>query len=191
MNQPLPYEITIAEKLEQLTVPDMVDAIWARIEKQLDAELPEDDGPGEPPASPKSGPGLGFFGGLIFTGIILFVLFKNHSTSTLPEPVSNIKTLPEIRQHGQPLLEKRDDPPEKPQKKPELNTILPAQVPLTEPPPPEAASEMVKVDSLPATISKPEVEQELDKKLLPDSLPRKKRGVSGINDRDYRIVPKE
>jgi hypothetical protein len=191
MNQPLPYEITIAEKLEQLTVPDMVDAIWARIEKQLDAELPEDDGPGEPPASPKSGPGLGFFGGLIFTGIILFVLFKNHSTSTLPEPVSNAKKLPEIHQQSQPIPQQRDDPPEKPQRKPEVITIGPEEVSLTQPPQPEATAEMVKADSLSATNSTAELEQDLGKKLLPDSLPRKKRGVSGINDREYRIVPKE
>lgn len=191
MNQPLPYEITIAEKLEQLSVPDMVDAIWARIEKQLDAELPDDEGPGEPPAPPKSGPGLGFFGGLLFSGIILFVLFKSYSPATLPESTPNTSTLPETIIESQPLLPQRDDPPEKSQRKSESITTKPAEVPLNQTPPPEATSEIAKADSLSAIISSPEAEQEPEKKQLPDSLPKKKRGVSGINDRDYRIVPKE
>ncbi|HEX2606857.1 MAG TPA: hypothetical protein VHK91_05735, partial [Flavisolibacter sp.] len=48
------YEQTITSKLEALPVPDMADAIWARIEAQLDLDMPTDDGGGNP-SSPSGG----------------------------------------------------------------------------------------------------------------------------------------
>lgn len=113
MNQPLPYEIAIAEKLEQLSVPDMVDAIWARIEKQLDAELPEDDGPGEPPASPGSGPGWSFLGGSLFTGIIVWVLLNFYHPAPLPEPAPVSTAVPETILPDQPIIHPPESPPKK------------------------------------------------------------------------------
>ena len=46
MNNKQAYEITITSKLEALPLPDMEDAIWSRIEAQLDIDLPTDDGGG-------------------------------------------------------------------------------------------------------------------------------------------------
>ena len=78
MNQKATYELTITEKLEQLNAPDMVDAIWARIEAQLDIDLPTDDGPANPPA-PTSGPGKWLNRGFIIAAvaIVLIYLFNN------------------------------------------------------------------------------------------------------------------
>jgi hypothetical protein len=55
MNPLKAYEITIKGKLEAIPLPDMEDAIWARIEAQLDTDMPTDDGNGGPFDSP-SGP---------------------------------------------------------------------------------------------------------------------------------------
>jgi hypothetical protein len=49
------YELTITEKLQHLPLPDLEDAIWARVKNQLDHDLPTDDGgdsgPDLPPAA--------------------------------------------------------------------------------------------------------------------------------------------
>lgn len=39
MNQLLPYEQQLADKMQLVPVPDMQDAIWARIEAMLDADV--------------------------------------------------------------------------------------------------------------------------------------------------------
>lgn len=44
MNKKTTYEILIAEKVTQLPVPDMADAIWAKIELELDATPGTDGG---------------------------------------------------------------------------------------------------------------------------------------------------
>src|SRR5215203_5122305 len=74
MHQKAGYEITITEKLEQLSVPDMVDAIWARIETQLDIDMPPDEGPSEPPATPRSG---GWIGTIFIAAIVAIIYFTN------------------------------------------------------------------------------------------------------------------
>ncbi len=84
MNQKAAYEITIAEKLEQLSVPDMVDAIWARIETQLDLDMPTDDGPANPPDNPPSGSGLWNRAGLVLfiAALVSILYFTNKKTNT-------------------------------------------------------------------------------------------------------------
>jgi hypothetical protein len=60
VNKLTPYEILIAHKTEQVTVPDMADSIWTSIEAQLDAGPSPDDsnaGPSKPPV--KGLPGSG------------------------------------------------------------------------------------------------------------------------------------
>lgn len=52
MNQLKAYEITIKGKLEAIPLPDMEDVIWARIEAQLDTDMPTDDGNNGPFDSP-------------------------------------------------------------------------------------------------------------------------------------------
>jgi hypothetical protein len=78
MDQRLRYEQLISEKLESLPIPDMADAIWARIEAQLDIDLPTDEGGGTTPDAP-SGPGMMGWGlsVVIIALITAFLINKN------------------------------------------------------------------------------------------------------------------
>jgi hypothetical protein len=86
VNTPTPYEIIIAQKLEQLPVPDMADSIWASIQLQLDADLPGEDGDNSPSNNPTKGlPGMGkviYFS--IFTAIIIAIIliYKTNKNNT-------------------------------------------------------------------------------------------------------------
>ena len=83
MNQLKAYEITIKGKLEAIPLPDMEDAIWARIEAQLDTDMPEDDGNSGPFDSP-TGPWI--LGSLILafllTLLTLYYTQKNPDNSS-------------------------------------------------------------------------------------------------------------
>src|SRR5688572_17584023 len=83
MNQKAAYEMTITEKLEQLTVPDKVDAIWARIETQLDIDMPTDEGASDPSLNPSSGNGLWNLAIIVFiAALIAIIYFTNKKTNT-------------------------------------------------------------------------------------------------------------
>ncbi len=91
MNQLKAYEITIKGKLEAIPLPDMEDAIWARIEAQLDTDMPTDDGNNGPFDSP-SGPWILGSSILAFllTLITLYYTQKNPDNSSAgPENQNN------------------------------------------------------------------------------------------------------
>lgn len=46
MNHPTTYEQLIAQKLQEMDVPDQANSIWATIEQQLSIEMPTDSGSG-------------------------------------------------------------------------------------------------------------------------------------------------
>jgi hypothetical protein len=110
MNERLKYEQLIGGKLQGLPVPDMADAIWSRIEAQLDIDLPTDDGGGGSPLTPPSGPtiigwGLSVF---IIAVVTAFFLFKNK-----PEKNINSKQLPGIEQTVSPKTQNNSPPLQK------------------------------------------------------------------------------
>jgi hypothetical protein len=183
------YEQTIASKLEALPLLNMADAIWSRIETQLDMDMPADDGGGNEPGSPSGGSRLRRTGLFVFLAafVTIFLLYKNnkkaeplfqpnHTTqptqSSLPTVQSN-KTnsegrndetsLPQTRS-GDPLIENRVD----------SASNIPVSV---SPSPTDSVQQVMDVPppSLPVN----------------DTAPTKKkmRGVTGITDNDYRIVP--
>jgi hypothetical protein len=84
MNNRTTYEQLIADKLQQLPIPDMADAIWARIEQQLNVEMPVDDqGPNNTPGS--SSPGFRFPGNTmlyIFIAALTTIYFLSKSFVT-------------------------------------------------------------------------------------------------------------
>ncbi|HEY1113515.1 MAG TPA: hypothetical protein VGE66_08130, partial [Chitinophagaceae bacterium] len=93
MNQKTPYELQIADKLQQLPLPDLQDAIWARIERTLDIDMPSDDGGGGGDDSPPDTPwwGSGGIGAFTFSMVFVaalttFIIYKtlNQSTSNAP-----------------------------------------------------------------------------------------------------------
>lgn len=190
MNQPLPYEIAIAEKLDQLSVPDMVDAIWARIEKQLDPEPPGDEGPAEPPVQPTAGPGWNFFAGLSFTGILLYVLFTTYRPEPLQNQIPARKPKPAESLPQQTIITTPASPPDKKPNRPFNSNAAPPAVHRDDK---ETFLSPAVVDATAETaIPDPDPETATPlKKQDPDTIPKKKRGVRGVDDRDYRIIPKE
>jgi hypothetical protein len=93
-----PYEQLLADKVQQVPVPDMADAIWATIEQELDKGTPDDDGD-DPPSSPKGGgspaPRLfSYFAGTIIIGAALFTYVltdtKKETTTNTPSPGQTI-----------------------------------------------------------------------------------------------------
>ena len=114
MNNKTSYELKITDKLHELPVPDMQDAIWARIERTLDLEMPTDDGGGggnDSPANPFSGFGggswIGGFGLSVFivAALTIFIISKtNNSNSNSSAPQSTPS-------NGILELERKAEPP--------------------------------------------------------------------------------
>ncbi|MGZ5247199.1 MAG: hypothetical protein ACXWV5_09155, partial [Flavitalea sp.] len=82
MNQLKAYEITIKGKLEAIPLPDMEDAIWARIEAQLDTDMPTDDGNNGPFDSP-SGPLTLGSSILVFLITLLTLYFSSGNSASM------------------------------------------------------------------------------------------------------------
>ncbi len=196
MNERATYELTIAEKLEQLKAPQLVDSIWARIEAQLDLDMPTDDGPSNPPAPPTAGPGK-WIGAGILGLILLFFAYQFINNKQQPAPAK------------QPVIETpaSNSTTEQTAQPPPNNTAVPVQQPVRN----KAANGDVinKPDSSNNILPQPLVLPAQDNVAgndevlpaaplnnvppvaAPDTIPKKTRGVKGINNDDYRIVPKK
>lgn len=189
------YEKTIAGKLQSLPVPDMTDAIWSRIEAQLDIDLPTNDGGGNtnPPSSP-SGPGIIGWGlsAVVIALITIFLLSKNKS-----EPTNNNQTSNPVRETiQQPVQTINDPPPQNNLNTPPViqtddpvidNTANRSQDSLTQQPITGVSIESPDssvINKNPPLVTAPTPTTK-------DSLPagKKRRGVTGLTDNDYRIEP--
>lgn len=187
MNKQMTYEITIKKKLENIPVPDLSEMIWARIENELDAD--EGNGDDHNPPAPSSPAGGIMLGGtaLLFLIALLFY-FINNEQKEIPQiekvqttlPVENNQSkLPAANGNVQPVI----NPPKQMQES-VTNMQPPANVPAT--------SQTIINDSMPEPVV---VRGNTIPLTLPntmDSLPPKKtRGVTGITNDDYKIVPKK
>lgn len=188
MNQKLQYEQTITSKLESLPVPGMANAIWSRIEQQLDLDLPTGNNPGN---NNPNLPGAGIIPGGI-TGIFLMVSLaiffkeknqKNHHSIPFTKP--KVMVQGNEKKGSSPNKSKDDLPLIKNNKANRavlypviidsvMTTIQAGEIPidtqLTITPPAGAKPEQERTDTVPAI--------------------KKKRGVQGISDDDYEIAPK-
>jgi len=189
MDQRHTYEQTITSKLDILPLPDMADAIWSRIEQQLDTDMPTDDGSNGPaPSSPT--PKL-FIGGSVFVVLVALVsFFLLRKTSTQQRPTINTTPAPaktEIQVSKPP----GESPPKsfQPDKEVQNNPI---RVLNTSADSFAAIPGFNLIDSLQKQDALVETPPPV---ILPpkDSAVqgKKKRGVSGLNDNDYRVVPKK
>lgn len=201
MNHFTTYEQLVADKLQQLPVPDMADAIWARIEQQLDVEMPVDKS-GDLSNGNNSLPGFRFPGNIILyvflAALISVVFYLNRSgqyKETLVQPTSNTISVPASE----------GDLPQKlsrPGKQAETNytdkTDLPVEVKeekaAIENEPSEIANKTPDIKELePLKKEEPppliEMVQKKAGHLVQDSVPKKTRGVKGITPNDYRIAP--
>ncbi len=199
MDQRLPYEQLIGAKLQGLSVPDMEDMIWARIKAQLDIDMPIDDtngdgGDDDPSAPLTRGPLRWGLSVVLIALIAAFLIFNNKPTS-----IDNNPSLPAITQPAnQPSNQPTGPPPG------DEITITPRIPPVTATP----VGQSVDTASLQPDTNLP-VTTAIDPSLsnVPDSIftlaqpppvkpdtvpaPKKGKGVRGLNQDDYRIVPKE
>jgi hypothetical protein len=195
MNQKTTYEVTITSKLDQLPIPDLREAIWARIEGELDADLPTDDGGDTPPPTPNGGKALQFaLPGIVVIIITLFLIRANNKT---PQPQNNSKRTPTTQTtttaptaspppvDTKTIIQDDNAPVVYPGTNAPISTIPnrtdSASVPITDIIPPITDN----------TNQQPEPLVQAPAQLPPktDSVVKKKRGVSGITDNDYRITP--
>lgn len=190
MNEKKRYEQIITGKLDALPLPDLQDAIWARIEAQLDIDLPTDDGGGNTPSSgAPSGPGwIGGAGFLLFVAVLItfFTLKKNNNEQPLTTPVSK----PLIQKDS--LLNTNAQPP------PASRSALPVPV-TTNSPINVAVPDRIDTSSKALGVAAPSLQDTsvpISRVPLPDLQPKdttvtkkRVRGVKGITDDDYRIVP--
>jgi hypothetical protein len=190
MNQKLTYEQTITGKLEALPVPDMEAAIWKRIEFQLDIDMPSggDADATQPPRFPKPGPlMLGAVSIVFLTVLLVYYLFKDKD-HTNPTKFSNPITAPTI------VSKPNDREPQRPVKKVKPSSSVNAV----------ANPSTILVDSnrfVQPTVLPPDsnalIKDRGDVIIIPpaapgkdaEHIPKKKKGVKGLTDEDYRIVP--
>lgn len=191
MNEQPLYEQQIASKLEQLPVPDMADAIWLRIKDQLDADMPTGGHTPPTPPSPRStGRGkLGLLSVIIVSLVLIYLITpkkQKHSPARhrTPADTSSLFIAPTVPPPGQQLPEKRKEPVRSlpAQRHDTAASVLPT---ITTP---------LQQDSIVITppVIPPVVIPPAAAPVKKDSLPPKKkpRGVQGISDSSYKIVPK-
>ncbi len=201
MNQLTTYEQLMADKLQQLPVPDMADAIWASIQQRLDVEMPEDPS-GSSYGGNHSLPGFQFPGRIVlycFLAALVSVVFylsrPRQASEDLPISSSDSITpatvvvddqkepVPPERQPETIFKERADLPvdmftEDKPAEK---------ERPVSENPITETRSTEIPVKQETASISETILPKKITSPL--DSIPKKSRGVKGISSNDYRIAP--
>lgn len=201
MNQLTTYEQLIAEKLQALSAPAKIDAIWARIEQQLDVEMPIDEsGPTDTGAS--SNPGFFFPGSkflYVFLAAVASIYFltrpyaiQNEASETdhqqpyeIIDSVNRVSDPAVIISNSEEIITDKADMPVTDQvmpndsasvvtAEPTINeAIKKEQIPILQPPVATAINETKKT-SIPITN---------------DTTIKKGRGVKGINLNDYKIAP--
>lgn len=207
MNQRTTYEEWIAGNLEQIPVPDMADVIWARIEQQLNLDMPQQDagggnGGGKLPGF--STPGQWFLTALVAALIGMYLLKPSKPSTHIPAPdqQSSVPTtthdsIAATAESTAVIRSKADIPMESPP--PEASgqtngtaTVNPpsenqpiheVQKPLEAVQQPQAntvpnASNQSGMTGKPNTVSSPA-----------DTTVKKSRGVKGIGNGDYKIAP--
>jgi hypothetical protein len=198
MNQKATYEITITEKLGQLPLPDLRDAIWSRIEAQLDSDMPTDDN-NDPGPSNNGGPtswrGLKIFGSFIAIVAVITIFLTNKNNTPLPgagnapAPTSNgtminkdntgISPPPLQRGGASSAMPPGTFPSE------EIYTpVTGSDSAFSQPP--FTISPVVQ-DTPVTTVFNPPSKQETGPPPRQDTVQKKPRGVKGITDNDYRI----
>jgi len=196
MNEPLKYEQLIGEKLQGLPIPAMQDAIWVRVKAQLDIDLPTDDNDGGGPSQPQPGPGvIGWGLSVVIVALITaFFIFKNkpktkNSITASPNNPEQILT-PPVQNNGPPLP--RDNTTKKINRAVDSG-VNNSRVPfLTDS---VAGDDIGKVnpvitDSIVRNISPPLVIA-TPPAIDTTAQVKKGKGMKGLNDSAYRIVPKK
>lgn len=196
MNERTTYEHIISGKLQTLPVPDMADAIWARIEAQLDIDMPTDDGPDGDGGAPHFPTGGFLIGGIsIIVVAVLYFIFSQTNKSSTPAtdlPQTNAPVT------SQPIAIPEESPPNAISKSNNTTTGT-YTAPATALPQIQAADSnfttnvpvALKPDSTTIAPMLPQVTAAAPPKKDTLASAKKSRGVTGLTDDDYRIVPKK
>lgn len=191
MDQQPTYEQLIARKLVDRPVPDMADAIWRRIEAQLDIDMPTDDLGDPPPPGPSGSGTIGWGAGIVLLALLsVLFIYKNKQQT----PSSETKSGSPIEQTSKPL-EPTIGPPGSTSRgdrtvplnnshtlsgqQSGLDSLLPHSLPNNLP---------LAVDTSKDALPEPLVQAPT---ITDTPVIKKKRGVSGLKESDYRIVPKK
>jgi hypothetical protein len=195
MDEPLRYEHLIGEKLQSLPIPNLQDAIWARVKEQLDLDMPTDDGQGGGTSQPPSGPGMIGWGlsVVIIALLTTFLLLRNRpKTREKFTPSTNTEQVisPSVQNTGPPRSNDSRN----------IKTSAPVNSrtdnPLSTSPTDSSgqrqmiAGEKPGADSTNTTMSPPIAATTAPQIDTPAVQPKKGKGMKGLNDSDYRIVPK-
>ena len=195
MNQKTTYEIIIAEKLEQVSIPDLSEMIWSRIETELDLDPGDIDGGDSP--TPGVPPTRIILGGvvLVFIAALTYYFFntkKTNGDNTIKIPPTEQSSKPTpltIKPPGSQTVPVQFSVGQKqtPNDSINNNSIIDqlTAAPIVIPPANDSTGQTGKGDPVSVVVSQlPPVTK--------DSTPlRKNRGVSGISPGDYKIVPKK
>lgn len=187
MNQKTTYEFTISRKLEEVPVPDLSELIWSRIEKELDND--PGDTPGGNNPSPPSPAGRIIIGGL---GLVMIIAFLINYFNSKKE---NTITPAEYMRTQEPAIIQEPNSPVKENVTPFISPSQKAPGRSNEPTPVRdtVTNEPVIIDSPALSVDTASV-YDIPKAApaVNDSTGKKKpRGVQGISEGDYRIVPKK
>lgn len=206
MNQRTTYEEWIAGSLEQIPVPDMADAIWARIEQQLNLDMPQQDaggnGGGKLPGF--SAPGQWFLTALMAALIGLYLLKPSKPSTYIPAPaqqntVSTIThdSIATPAETTTLIRSKADIPMEGPPPEASGHThstgaanTPPENQPVHEIQQPQEALQQPQTNTVPNTSQQSVVTGKPNTvSSLVDTTAKKSRGVKGIGNGDYKITP--
>lgn len=196
MSEQLSYEAIIAAKLEALQpMPSMADAVWARIQQDLDIEMPTDT-----PKGSGGIPGAYLWPGISITLCIIAALFFWNNQQAIPLRNNTPKDSISI-QEPQTSGNSGGPTPNKPSQALPLKVLDQNKVDSSTSIEPAPVITLPKRDSAfnsPATtivepiktiIPAPTETVIPNVKKIDSPLPKKPRGVQGINPQDYRIVP--
>lgn len=199
MNNLTPYEILIAQKTEQVAVPDMADSIWASIEEQLDAGTSPDDSNSGPSKTPpgKGLPGAGSLLTVLTIAAIAIALiwFFTRNKNETPEKIQQPSILP-ATEISPPATDSNKVIDLRPAKNVPLqpviankDTLLPNDnynMPFADTLNDVIIAPSIKADSVFVLGgNKPPVVVDTSSVMPP---PKKPKGVKGISDNDYKII---
>ena len=198
MDQRLQYEQLIRAKLQGLTIPDMEDMIWARVKAMLDIDMPTDDNDGSDngPQDPIAGGPLTWALSVVVVALLTaFIFLKTKPTITQIPPSAPVITQPANEPTNQPTGPPAGNT---------MSTTAPLISPETTTPGARSIDSSFLQDgvNVPTTSTpnsaRPDKPDSVFTQVLPPLVPidtttvpaKKGKGVSGLNDKDYRIVPR-
>ena len=167
----------------------MADAIWARIEQQLDLDMPTDDPDGNPPAptSPLGSWKLPLVSAsILLIAAIAYLLIAQKTESPIPVNNETPQQLRSVADSSIPVPSSRQPDPEK-------KDQASRQTSIPDVPDSHAVSDSSgrivllpkKQDTLPLVTAPPL----LNRPVADSPKTKRPRGVSGISDADYKIAP--